>query len=395
MSVVERIKDKVKRHQERYTTLGYQTVISESIEFVNQQHWELVANQGSVFLSKAYLMTIESNSPENTQQRYAIAYDNGKPVAAVVCQIADISGNHLTQADGGIKGKLADNFRERVLVCGNLVSSGLHGVAFDSSLDKNSGWKIVAEIMYKIRRSEKLSGKIDFALIKDIKGNEFEDSKVIERYSYRQIQTDPDMTLSLPDKVNSFDEYLSILTSKYRNRIKKIIKTINATDFVCEKIKITPEIDKLLHPLYLQVENKSDTRLATLTEGYFFQLSENLKDNFCCYVIRNEDTIAGFITVIKDRTKAIAYYVGIDYSVNAKLPVYFRLLQLVIEAALDMGCKEISFGRTALEPKACLGAKPVVTYVWARHRVPLVNFAVRKLFRNVPYDEAPVRNVTK
>jgi hypothetical protein len=395
MGVVGKIKDKVKRHQERHTSSGYQTVISESIEFVNQTHWQEIAFQGSVFLSRAYLTAIEANSPENTLQRYAIAYKDSKPVAIVVCQVAEITGNHLTQASSGIKGKLADNFKERVLVCGNLVSSGLHGVAFDSLLDKQVGWKIVAEILYKIRRGEKLNGKIDFTLIKDIKGEEFEDSKVVERFSYRQIQTDPDMILSLADEVNNFEDYLAILTSKYRNRIKKIIKTIDTSGYISEKIKITPEIDKQLHPLYLQVENKSDTRLATLTEGYFYQLSENLKDNFVCYVIKNQEHIAGFITVIKDGSKAIAYYVGIDYSVNKKLPIYFRLLQLVIESALEMNCKEISFGRTALEPKASLGAKPVDTYVWARHRVPVVNFAVRKLFRNVPFDEAPVRNVTK
>jgi len=33
--------------------------------------------------------------------------------------------------------------------------------------------------------------------------------------------------------------------------------------------------------------------------------------------------------------------------------------------------------------------------VWARHRVPVVTFFVRKVFRNVPFDDAPERNAMK
>lgn len=154
-------------------------------------------------------------------------------------------------------------------------------------------------------------------------------------------------------------------------------------------------LDEKLYQLYLNVENKSDVRLATLPKGYFKGLQKSLGSNFACKTIEKDGQIAGFISIIKDGNQCIAYYVGIDYEVNKQLPIYFRLLQIVIEQAVEWSLKSISFGRTALEPKANLGALPVETFVWARHRISAVNFFVRKLFRNVPFDEAPERNALK
>jgi len=395
MKVIDKFKDKVKRHQERSQPLGYKYVLSDSVRFLNQKDWELIAEQGSVFLSKEYLSTIEKFSPTNTEQRYAIAYDGDKPVVIVSCQIAEITGLNFIQPDSQVKEKVAASVKEKMIVCGNLVSSGLHGVAFDSSIDLETAWRIVAEVTYRIRKAEHLNGAVDFAMIKDIKGEQIEHSSVVERYSYRKIKTDPDMLLTLDDTVKSFDDYLSMLTSKYRSKVKKIAKAVEKNGYQCEQIEVTKEVDKRLHQLYLNVENKSTTRLATLPEGYFSELANSLGDKFVCFAIKNAETIAGFISIIIDGDKAIAYYVGVDYELNKEMPVYFRLLQLVIECAIERGLKTISFGRTALEPKANLGAKPVEAYVWARHRIPVVNFVLRQLFGQIPYDEAPERSVVK
>ena len=395
MKVINRLKDKVKRHKERSKPLGFKYVLADSIQFVNQQDWRKVSAQGSVFLSQDYLSTIEKFSPVNTEQRYAIAYDNDKPVVVIACQIAEITGLNFIHPCNDVKEKVAASYKERMIVCGNLVSSGLHGVAFDKSIDLETAWRVVAEVIYRLRKAEHLNGPVDFAMIKDIKGEQLSHSSVVERYSYRKIKTDPDMVLTLEESVNDFNDYLAMLTSKYRSKLKKIAKSVEKQGYRCEQIEVTQDVDKALHRLYLNVENKSATRLATLPEGYFYGLAQSLGEKFVCFAIQNESAIAGFISIIIDGDKAIAYYVGVDYELNKTMPVYFRLLQLVIECAVEKGLKTISFGRTALEPKANLGAKPVDAYVWARHRVPVVNFMLRQLFGHIPYEEAPERSVVK
>ena len=77
------------------------------------------------------------------------------------------------------------------------------------------------------------------------------------------------------------------------------------------------------------------------------------------------------------------------------LPIYLRLLHTTIADAISWGCKSLSLGRTALEPKAALGAKPEPMSVWLRHRVPAMNWMMRGVLDAVTHDEAPERNPFK
>lgn len=395
MNILDTVRDKIHRHRERHTALGYHCVFADSIAHVNTRDWDQLASQHSVFISRDYLQVIENHSPANTCQRYAMAYYQGQPAVIVACQVADIAAQDMIEPGSKVRKALLKPYEERVLVCGNLVSSGLHGVAFAPQLDKGLGWRILSEILYRMRRADRLNGRVDFALIKDVKDTDMEEAAVLERYSYRKIKTDPDMVLNLAEGVASFDDYMASLNSKYRNRAKKVIKTLDKAGFSWQEQVIDQEIDGVIHGLYQAVESRSDARPACLPEGYFLGLQQALGERFKCMVLRYEGVIVGFITVINDRGSAVAYYVGMDYQLNQQYPLYFRLLQLVIQAAVDMGCNKVLFGRTALEPKANLGAQPVDTYVWARHRVPMVNYVVRKLFSMIPYDEAPERVALK
>ncbi|MCA9710930.1 MAG: GNAT family N-acetyltransferase, partial [Myxococcales bacterium] len=193
----------------------------------------------------------------------------------------------------------------------------------------------------------------------------------------------------------SFDDYLSRLTSKYRSKIKKIGKTLEKAGYRVERVADLAPIEEQLHALYLQVESRAAVRLATIRRGYFTAMQAALGDRFVCSVIRSDQAIAGFVTTVIDGPEAIGYYVGVDYAINAELPVYLRLLQLVIADGTAAGCTRISLGRTALEPKANLGAKPVDAHVWMRHRVPAFNFVLRELFPMIPVDEAPERSPLK
>ncbi len=54
-----------------------------------------------------------------------------------------------------------------------------------------------------------------------------------------------------------------------------------------------------------------------------------------------------------------------------------------------MGARELSFGRTALEPKSRLGARPQAMQVWLRHRQPVFNQLVTRLVGFAHHAEAP------
>src|SRR4029078_12596761 len=113
-------------------------------------------------------------------------------------------------------------------------------------------------------------------------------------------------------------------------------------------------------------------------------------------VARRGDEILGFVTCIRDGDTAIGYYIGFDRgAAETGLPLYLGLLHATIADAIDWRCKRLSLGRTALEPKAGLGAQPERMSVWLRHRVPTLNWLIRGLLGAVPHGEAPERSPFK
>jgi hypothetical protein len=102
------------------------------------------------------------------------------------------------------------------------------------------------------------------------------------------------------------------------------------------------------------------------------------------------------VTTLRNGPTAIAYYLGFDRkAADQGLPIYLRLLHTTISDAITWRCRTLSLGRTALMPKAGLGAKPEPMHVWMRHRVPALNWLLRGLLGAVTHDEAPERNPFK
>ena len=104
----------------------------------------------------------------------------------------------------------------------------------------------------------------------------------------------------------------------------------------------------------------------------------------------------GFVTTVRDGDTAVGYYVGFDRKENAAAPIYFRLLQEVVHHAIQLGCRLLSLGRSALEPKARLGTRREPLRIWIRHRIPMLNVLVRALLHTISHhDEPPERNPFK
>lgn len=204
------------------------------------------------------------------------------------------------------------------------------------------------------------------------------------------------MAMAIRPQWTSFADYLADLNSNYRGKAKKVVRQITDAGYRVERNADASAHDARLHTLYREVEQRASTRLSALPPGYFAALATLAgPSRMRCTLIRNGEHIAGFITTLRDGDRALGYYVGLDYAVNATVPLYLRLLQCLIEDAIELGCSELSFGRTAAEPKASLGAAALGSHVWLRHRVPAVNSVVREIFSRVRPDNTPQRRPFK
>ncbi|HEX7335020.1 MAG TPA: GNAT family N-acetyltransferase [Pyrinomonadaceae bacterium] len=391
--LVTKAREVREHHRERHTPSGFAFALADSIDYLDQEHWDKVTAHDSLFLSPSYLRVLEEAGPENLRQRYALIFHEKEPVAAVAAQSVTVSVARLRKKASS-NGRL-DGLEEKMLVCGNLLSWGMHGISFAPNVDHAPLWPAIAEAIYRLRRVDKLFGDTAFVMVKDIPDAYASAANTLSRFSYRELETEPNMVLEISPQWKSYDDYLASLTSKYRKQSKQIEKEVTAAGCSVEEIK-SDEIARnaeQLHGLYLQTHKNARLRLVTLPVTFLPTLAETLGDDMRFTVLKRDSELLGFVTTVKDGETAVGYYIGFDRKANADIPIYFRLLQSVIGHAIALGCKRLSLGRTALEPKARLGARPDPMRIWIRHRIPMLNLIVRGLLHTIDdHEEPPERN---
>ena len=396
------------RHEERHRPSGFGFAFADRVDYLDGATWDRVAERNSLFLRRDVLRVLEDHGPENILPRYAMIFRGGKSVAVLAAQIVSVTGSQLHSEKSPPRGgnllrlalapaaKMAGaNIRERILVAGNLLSWGFHGIGFVDDEDPAALWPGVAEALYRIRRAERLTGQTNFVLVKDLTEQQ-SGLEALRRFSYRPLETEPNMVLTLDPAWRSYDDYLAALDAKYRRNAKDQMKKLVGAGCTIESLTdLVPHACRL-HELYRAVQDNASVRLVTLGENCLPALARALGDDFRCTAIRRGGEILGFVTSLRDGPTAIAYYMGFDRAAAANgVPLYLRLLHATIGDAIGWRCSRLSLGRTALEPKAALGAKPEPMTVWLRHRLPAMNWMLRGMLGAVPHNEAPERNPFK
>lgn len=380
---------------------GFGFALSEGIDFLDGAAWDALVGGRTMFMDRRYLRVLEAAGPANLQPRYALIHLDRRPVAAICAQSVLLRGTDLMDAEPrtapptkrALRG-VADRWAERVLVCGNLLSCGPHGVALAADVDPETLWPAVHEALHRLRKAERLHRSHDFVLVKDHFGAH-DAAAPLERLAFKAIETEPQMCLKLEPGWRTHDDYLKALTTKYRGAARKVFKEIAEAGLTITRGPIDPGEAEALHGLYLQVAQAADVRLVCLPAAHFPALSAALGEDLRCTVIRRDGRPVAFVTTLRDGEGAAAYFVGFDRAEAERAPLYLRLLHASIEDALALGARSLAFGRTALEPKARLGALPVETRVHLQHRVPVMNWLLRALVCGVETEPAPDRNPFK
>ncbi len=387
----------VNRRKARRVASGYELVLADKIDFINPAHWDQLGSQ-TVFLSRDYLRVLENYPPSNTVMRYALAYQEGRPVSAMIFQRISVSGDRLRKKKSdSFTAKALETLDEQLLVCGNVLIWGQRSIAFAADADQSTIWSAVGEAIYRLRRADKLLGEMNLIMVKDFSADIAGAQVQLRTLGYRAIETEPDMALSIRPSWKTPNDYLQSLTSSYRSNVKKLQKDCAAagvTFALLDALEMQQQAE-VLHALYLQVHEGQGLRLATLDPLYLPAMKSIFGDRFRCRAALHEGKIIGFTTTVLDHENAIGYYIGYDKVMNETAPIYLTLLRSCVDDAIEMGAKQVSLGRTALEPKAKMGCLPVPIACAVKHRVSMMNPLITALTKNITHAEPPERSPFK
>ena len=402
--MASRIKTAISRARFRKEAPPVRFAFADHVDFLNAAHWDAVTAHRGLFLQRAYLRELEQVRPANVDQRFALLYRGSEPVAALAMQLVelDVARLHKRPERRGLRGlasravaRVADRMTPRVLVVGNVLTYGNHGIAIRPGLEGDAGvWHGIGEASYRVRRAEKHAGDADFVLVKDLADSELQQSALLRELGFRPLATEPDMVLSLQPGWRSYDDYLAAMNNKYRKNVRsRVLAPIDAAGVAVRRLDDVGAHADRLQQLYLAVHENAALRPVTLGANYWPALARSAGERVRFSVIERAGALLGFIvTLHESEGTAIGYHIGFDRAAAGDLPLYLRLLHRSVEDSIAMGARRVSLGRTALEPKAMLGARPEPLHVWVRHRQPVLNKLMRGLLSRIHHDEAPERN---
>jgi hypothetical protein len=384
-------------HRIRHRPSGFHFLLAERIDQLRSDHWDALVARSSVCLGRPFLRLLEQAGPDNLKMHYAMAYQGARPVAAIACQSLSVKASALPARKPGHRASLRerglDRVKDRLLVCGNVLGWGPQGVAFATGEEPAALWHAVAEALYRIRRQDVLFGNTGLVLVKDLGDGEAHADAPLKRYSYTPLSTEPNMILPLRAEWATFEAYLAAMKSDYRSDIKKHVRQIDEAGLVLERLDAAGVRRQAaeIHALYLEVHERQKLRLVTISPEWIPRLAAEYGADFRTSVLRRPGgPLLGFVTTLKDGEGAIGYYIGFDKKAAAGgLPLYLRLLYALVEDAISLQARWLSLGRTALTPKAKLGAVGHPTRCYVRHRVPAMNALVWGLLHAAPEPEQP------
>ena len=388
-------------HRARHAPSGFSFLLGERIAHLPGA-WDTLTAPASVCLQRPFLETLEAAGPEGMRTHYALVADrDGRPLAAVACQSLQLDGAALPAKAAPpsrareARDRALAKVHSRILVCGNLLGWGPQGIAFAPETDRAAVWPGILEALYRIRRADGLFGETGLVMVKDLDEDLCADAdEALQRFSYRPFDTEPNMILRFQPGWRTFEDYLGAMKSDYRSGIKKQIREVEAAGLVLERLDAAGVAAHAseLHRLYHEVHDRQKLRLVSISPEWLPALAARFGRDFIVTVIRRpgDPKLLGFISTLRDREGAIGYYIGFDKAeASAGTPLYLRLLYALVEDALSLGAAWASLGRTALEPKAKLGAEGQPLRCYLRHRVPAMNAVVQGLLRVLPEPAQP------
>jgi len=152
-----------------------------------------------------------------------------------------------------------------------------------------------------------------------------------------------------------------------------------------EEVAGTPGELAAIHRLYLNCYAKSELKFEQLTEDFFRKVGEHLGENCRFVLYRAAGQLIGFNLLVHRNGLLIDKYLGMDYAAARPFNLYFLSWMHNLEMCLRDGFHTFQSGQGAYATKKHLRAELEMTWLYFRHRNPLLNLVFRGLGRVLAY----------
>ncbi len=359
------------------TTTAYTTQTYSSIADVPQAMWQQIVPQEHTFLNYDYLVAFEACCSVNMGFKYVVFRKDGRLAGVATFQTILFDGNNVGTEESRkelgfwprLLNSLVSRMKMRLLVLGNTFMTGEYGWYFTDvkapGVEEVSALQLVVNQLVKEAKASKKP--VSGLLVKEVFADKLGAFPEFQKAGYLQFQVQPDMILDIDPEWKTFDGYLSAMSSKYRVRMRKAVKDMNGIEIrrmtVNEIAAHMPEMERL----YQEVVDTSDFKLATFRLQHVQYLMHQMPESFWIDGFWLEGKLLSFISFYQHNGQIVAGMMGMDREAQKQYDLYLNVLLLVARRGIEHGARQSVFGRTAMEIKSSVGAKPHDMYLYTRH----------------------------
>ena len=373
----------------------------DSIDLVNSTHWDELTMKGPIFLRKDFLKALEE-SVSTLDFRYMIIYDESlNPLVAASCQLLDFDDIDETyrlwlknRFGEKLSNMLLEQLSFRLMVCGNLFACGEYGYAYSPEIKKEEALELLNKGLDRIQKSSN-GDKACISMIKEVPNEGISQYKKLRDDKYHSFSIDHNMVLNMHSDWNKETDYLESMTSKFRTKMKAVLKrsaALECEEWDLEKIK---EQELRVHELYEQVLERAEFNLGVLEPESFSRLKEAMGGEmiFKAYTLNTE--LVGFSIAFDCKDHVDAAYVGLDYSKNEEFAIYQKMLYDFVLLTIKKKRSRLHFGRTAEQLKSSYGAEPQEMVLMVKHRNHIANHFIKSFVSRIEPSKFELRKPFK
>jgi hypothetical protein len=341
--------------------------------------WDQVSHQ-SLFLQKAYLCALENSAPANISCQFIGIFQANELVATAMLQQIDLGklagfGSRDNSFLSTLRNFLFKRFSSQLAILGNNMLTGQHAISFHEKADKSAVLLTLKDYL------KSLTPAPHHTIFKDF---ELQDVALFDLPEFQksfQFSSQPNMFLDLRTDWKLEADYVAALTKKYRDQYKRARKKSEGL----QKRQLTlDEIERWeteIYDLYRHVADHAPFNTFFLAKNHFYSLKKELGDAFRFFAYFENNQLIGFNTLIQHDEILETYFLGYDEKIQREKMLYLNMLYDMIGCSIHNGFKRINFGRTALEIKSSVGAKPEQLYGWMQHQNKLINRNLEFFFK--------------
>lgn len=349
---------------------GLQFKIEQAFSKVLNE-WENILPEGHHLIS-GDMLALENSRPPDIIFHYVTVYKNGVAIGVLYLQHLVFGSKHFNQSVlqksyMKLAGPLVARFKAHLLVCGNLFRVNFQGFYFKEKEDRSLVFDILGFLKKHLGKKRYVG-----VLVKDCK-REFVPAKY-SCYRFLPFRQDLTMEMNIWPEWKTFDDYIGVLSKKYRQRALKIRKSVASLERKFLSLEEIIANSQAIENLYREVVQKQSLALGILNVDYFIEMKKQLGDKFEIVAFLKDGQLLAFSGHIYYPEKGAMelHYIGFNYQFNHEYNLYFNIIFDGIETAIQKGYKSVEMGRTAREAKASAGAKAVenFNYIWVKAGLP-------------------------